>query len=382
MAQDITLLGANYSAVPAVELPKTGGGTASFTDIADTTAVAADVAQGKYFYDSAGVRTEGTASGGGGGTWHKDDGKTHLHIVIPNNLLKTVNLSFTQTVSGGNVIDWGDNTATTTPTGTSRQLVSHTYSDTGEHEITITNSSGYFSFGNTLTIGGYIFEETGGNNSADKFYSYAMMLSKVEIGKGWDSSKNRQFQNCRALEEVYVNTKLESTSFGTSLFENCTTLRKISGIDKWDTTITTCNNSIFSGCRSFSDIYIPPNVTALPNNYCAQGANAYSGGTRSINLTGIVTIGNSAFTNMVGLSYLEIPSTVTSIGKSAFNNCNGLQEIHLKPSTPPTLSNANAFSITATTAHSCVMYVPAGKLSAYQSASNWSTFSSYMQEES
>lgn len=66
MAQDITLLGANYSAVPAVELPKTGGGTASFTDVTDTTAAAADVAQGKYFYDSAGVRTEGTASGGGG----------------------------------------------------------------------------------------------------------------------------------------------------------------------------------------------------------------------------------------------------------------------------------------------------------------------------
>lgn len=41
MAQDITLLGANYSAVPAVELPKTGGGTASFTDITDTTAAAA-----------------------------------------------------------------------------------------------------------------------------------------------------------------------------------------------------------------------------------------------------------------------------------------------------------------------------------------------------
>lgn len=32
MAQNITLLGANYSAVPAVELPKTGGGTARFID--------------------------------------------------------------------------------------------------------------------------------------------------------------------------------------------------------------------------------------------------------------------------------------------------------------------------------------------------------------
>ena len=67
MAQDITLLGASYSAVPAVTLPKTGGGTASFTDVTDTTASAADVASGKYFYTSAGVRTQGTASGGGGG---------------------------------------------------------------------------------------------------------------------------------------------------------------------------------------------------------------------------------------------------------------------------------------------------------------------------
>ena len=64
MAQNITLLGASYSAVPAVTLPKTGGGTATFTDVTDTTAAAGDVASGKYFYTSAGVRTQGTSSGG------------------------------------------------------------------------------------------------------------------------------------------------------------------------------------------------------------------------------------------------------------------------------------------------------------------------------
>ena len=68
MAQNITLLGASYSAVPAVNLPKTGGGTASFTDVTDTTAAASDVASGKYFYTAAGVRTQGTNSGGGGGS--------------------------------------------------------------------------------------------------------------------------------------------------------------------------------------------------------------------------------------------------------------------------------------------------------------------------
>lgn len=65
MSQNITLLGASYSAVPAITLPKTGGGTATFTDVTDTTATASDVAQGLYFYTAAGVRTAGTATGGG-----------------------------------------------------------------------------------------------------------------------------------------------------------------------------------------------------------------------------------------------------------------------------------------------------------------------------
>lgn len=69
MSQNITWLGASYSDVPAVTLPKTGGGTARFTDVTDTTATASDVAQGSYFYTSSGVRTAGTASGGGGDSY-------------------------------------------------------------------------------------------------------------------------------------------------------------------------------------------------------------------------------------------------------------------------------------------------------------------------
>ena len=68
MAQNITLLGANYSAVPAVLLPKTGGGTARFDDASVTTAVASDVTQGKIFLNSSGQITTGTNSGGGGGS--------------------------------------------------------------------------------------------------------------------------------------------------------------------------------------------------------------------------------------------------------------------------------------------------------------------------
>ena len=66
MAKNITLMGASYSNVPAVQLPQTGGGTARFDDASVTTATASDVASGKVFLASDGTITTGTNSGGGG----------------------------------------------------------------------------------------------------------------------------------------------------------------------------------------------------------------------------------------------------------------------------------------------------------------------------
>lgn len=63
-ARNISLLGATYSNVPGVTLPVSGGGSATFHEISDTTAAAADVATGKYFYTASGVKTQGTNSGG------------------------------------------------------------------------------------------------------------------------------------------------------------------------------------------------------------------------------------------------------------------------------------------------------------------------------
>ena len=60
MAKNISILGASYSDVPAITLPTTQGGTASFTDVTDTTATNDDVVEGKIFYSASGVRTTGT----------------------------------------------------------------------------------------------------------------------------------------------------------------------------------------------------------------------------------------------------------------------------------------------------------------------------------
>ena len=61
MAQNVTVAGASYEDVPSVTLTKTGGGTASFTDVTDTTATDSDVLSGVYFYSAGGVRTAGAA---------------------------------------------------------------------------------------------------------------------------------------------------------------------------------------------------------------------------------------------------------------------------------------------------------------------------------
>ena len=65
MAQNVTVQGASYSDVPAVVLPKTGGGTATFTDttISTNAAAAGDIASGKLAYVNGSLVT-GTASGG------------------------------------------------------------------------------------------------------------------------------------------------------------------------------------------------------------------------------------------------------------------------------------------------------------------------------
>lgn len=60
--------GGGTAAISVVDTEDSHGGTirtVTALDISDTTAVAADVAQGKYFYTAQGVKTTGTASGGG-----------------------------------------------------------------------------------------------------------------------------------------------------------------------------------------------------------------------------------------------------------------------------------------------------------------------------
>lgn len=79
MAQDISLLGAVYSDVPSVLLPKQGGGTAQFDDTTDADATASDILTGKTAYVN-GVKVVGTNTGGSGDGYVWQDAQGYVHL--------------------------------------------------------------------------------------------------------------------------------------------------------------------------------------------------------------------------------------------------------------------------------------------------------------
>jgi len=65
MAQTVSLWGATYSNVPAIDVPKSPSGTARFTDVSGTTATADKILQGYGAFGADGAWMDGTATGGG-----------------------------------------------------------------------------------------------------------------------------------------------------------------------------------------------------------------------------------------------------------------------------------------------------------------------------
>ena len=252
-----------------------------------------------------------------GAMYITDDGKTRLHIRIAAEGRMNVPLYISQTVANGVTIDWGDGSATQTLAGTGNVNTTHTYANIGDYVITLDPVDG-------CTLGF-------GEGSS----SYCVM----------GSTGNNNSVYCNVLQDVQVGIGV--TSIGFCAFAFCYSLASITIPDG----VTSIGIGAFNECHSLSSITIPDGVTS---------------------------IGDATFDSCRSLASITIPDGVTSISKFAFNSCYGMAKYHLKPTTPPTLSNTNAFQSIPS---DCIIYVPQGCLETYQNATNWATYASYMQEE-
>ena len=257
-----------------------------------------------------------------GAIYTTNDGKTRIYITLGEGRTSPL---LGCCPNGTVIVDWGDGTTPDTLTGTSISVIQytpiHNYTSPGNYVISLTVNG----------TCGFL----GGSTSND--YCYLLKYSTTA------DTRNIYYQN--------AITKIE---FGDS--------------------VTTIGNNAFYNCYSLTNLTIPDSVTTI-------GMYAFSSCYSLTNLTipdSVASIGKYTFNNCYSLASLTIPDSVTTIGNNAFYNCYGMAEYHLKPTIPPTLSNETAFNGIS---DDCIIYVPQGSLEAYQTATNWATYASHMQEE-
>ncbi|MCF2660651.1 leucine-rich repeat domain-containing protein [Pseudoflavonifractor phocaeensis] len=298
-----------------------------------------------------------------GAMYITDDGKTRLHIRVWDTARSHVPLYFSQTVANGVTIDWGDGSATETLAGTGNVNTTHQYTEAGDYTITLNPAEGC-----TLGLGAasssYCVMGSTGNNGI----VYCNLLQDVKIGSNVTSIDIHAFRYCYSLASITIPDGV--TSIKGYAFQYCYSLASITIPDG----VTSIGISAFSSCSSLASITIPDSVTGIGNS-------AFSSCSSLASITipdGVAIINNETFNKCPSLSSLTIPDSVASIGSYVFQYCYGIAKYHLKPTKPPTLYNTNAFTSIPS---DCVIYVPVGFLEAYQTATNWTTYASYMQEE-
>lgn len=306
-----------------------------------------------------------------GATYITDNGETRLYIRIPANsepgrppARNVVPLYIQQTVDGGVSIDWGDGSELETISGTGAVNTTHTYSEAGDFVIRLTPSDGCeLGFGDG-TSSNCVMGSTGRNGRV-----YCNMLQKTEIGSGVTSIGNNAFYYCYSLAFVTIPNNV--TSIGEYVFDSCYSLTSLS----IPNSVNSIGFSSFGSCYTLLSLTIPDNVTSIDNNAITS---CY--GIQYIKLPENITeISSAMIQTTYGLSSLTIPSGVISIDSYGLRNNYGMKEYHFKPTTPPTIQSSTFTGIPS----DCIIYVPVGSLSAYQTATNWSstTIKSKLQEE-
>ena len=157
----------------------------------------------------------------------------------------------------------------------------------------------------------------------------------------WSGSRDGAFTGCKALKTITLPPSLKT--IGEYAFYECESLTSLSIPNG----VTSIDSYAFAYCEDLGSVSIPSSVSVIPSY---------------------------AFYCCYQLSEVDLPASVASIGQYAFAYCQQLTGITVRRESVPS-GATNMFYGT----NDCPIYVPAGSVSDYQSASYWSTYSSRIQ---
>lgn len=299
-----------------------------------------------------------------GAIYTPTDEKSHFFIELDEKM----GLTFSVGMYGGGTIDWGDgNTSIESATGT----FSHTYSSYGKYHISVTNTLNGSStsaivfnpkeavvdtiyLSNTIphawlgAWNGHLFENTRIEYAVIPYatsmtgYNHlgnAKKLKHLNLRYYYPAGINNLF----VLEHITFPYVEGTQNAGDYFFYNCPSLKRLR-----------LAGTFSSGRGLFSSLFSLQELTY--DGYTSEGGAL------------------SSFNNLYALKSFTINSECTVISGTTFlTNAYSLENLYVNPTTPPTLSSASIHK------HDFLrIHVPAESLTAYQGATNWSTYASYM----
>ena len=344
-----------------------------------------------------------------GCNYDTDDGSTKFYFAVRKGTrISTLSFSVKMQAETSATVYWGDGTSSTlnNPETSEAYVVAEKtdYAEAAEDtELCVKISSGHF------------YLSRNAQNSSIFGGGKIPVLTRAHLGSNCTGVGSYAFYNMFALSSVsFANTLIRTgdccfygcynmpfavlprgmTVIGDYYFRDCYNIKRVSV----PASVVTIGSYAFGMCYSLENVTLPvglSNLSTYAINQCNKlrsisvpsAVGVVKGGTfNTCRVLSYVQLGEGireieayAFNANGSLTYIKIPASVRQIGQSAFSN-SLLYELDMTaftdPSAIPSMESISAFSST----FSFVKISVANQemLSAFSSATNWSTFADKM----
>jgi hypothetical protein len=190
------------------------------------------------------------------------------------------------------------------------------------------------------------------NEIGESAFGSCQYLTKISLSTSIGSIHDRTFTNCGSLERIEIPIHVEH--IGSHVFNGCGNLNEVILPEG----LKSIGDYVFNDCRQLERIIIPSSVTSIGKNpfvncrckvkslsqhFIIKNGLLFSSDMKTLISClydsevidipkGVVSIGDSAFSNCSNIVHLAIPNTVKTIGSFAFCDCKLLKSISVPKS--------------------------------------------------